>query len=329
VAARIFYLTPDHAAPSWGVGLLYEHVRLLREAGFAAWVLHHRSGFRVPWLETDVPVVSLDQPGWAPTPEDLLVVPEVLAGEPTARRWPGRRGVFVQGSFLALNGQQAAFRYPQLGYDFGFAVLPHVAAVVERHFGLRCRVVPPFVAEYFFVAEEAIRQLPRQPLVLLTSKDDYRRVGFPDANIFRQLMARHCVESAPGWRVEELTGLSHRQTSARLAEASFLVNLNSHEAFNTTVPEAMAAGCAVLCYEAVGGRDFLTDGGNALVFPNHHVYALVERLQEVMADGVAAPGLLALRLRARAEVTRFTVEATRRALSEAFAALLAPVVPAP
>jgi glycosyltransferase involved in cell wall biosynthesis len=142
-------------------------------------------------------------------------------------------------------------------------------------------------------------------------------------------MQRYCAESAPGWRVEELAGLTPRQVASRLAQASCIVNLNSHEAFNTSVPEAMAAGCVVLCYEAVGGQDFLADGVNALVFPNHHVYPLIERLQQLIAGGLAAPELLALRLRARAAVARFSAEATGRALVEAFAALAAPVVSAP
>ena len=46
----------------------------------------------------------------------------------------------------------------------------------------------------------------------------------------------------------------------------------------------MASGCIPVCYEAYGGRDFLGDGENAYVFPNHYLYPLTTRLFELM-DG--------------------------------------------
>lgn len=324
MAYRIFYLTPDYATPSWGVGLLYHHVRLLREEGFDAWVLHERAPFRLGWLEAEAPVAYLDAGDVAAERDDILVVPETLVARSQSLSWPGRRGVFVQGSFLTLAGHATAFRYPDLGFEFAIAVLPHVAAVLATHFGIAARLVPPFVAPYFFQSEAAIRDQPRRPVVLLACKEGYRQAGFPDYDLFTKLMARFCAEQGGGWRIEELAGGSHRQAAQRMAESAFLVNLNSHEAFNTTVPEAMAAGCPVLCYEAVGGRDFLADGDNAFVFGNHHVYELVERLQGLIGRGAGAEELLQLRLRARATAERFTESATREALAGAFASLLAP-----
>jgi hypothetical protein len=44
-ALRIDYLVPDYETPSWGTALLYEHVRLLRELGHDARVLHLRAPF--------------------------------------------------------------------------------------------------------------------------------------------------------------------------------------------------------------------------------------------------------------------------------------------
>ena len=322
--ARIYYLTPDHPAPSWGQGLLYEHVRLLREEGFDAWVLHERPPFRLPWLDSDVPVAYLHGGGLDAGPDDLLVVPENIAARMLGLPWPGRRGVFVQGSFLTLVGHQQAVRYPDLGYEFALTLMPHVSRVVREHFGVEPFEVPPFIAPYFFRSPEEIRAQWRENVVLLVCKDDYRHVGFPDYDIFTKLMRRFCAEQAGGWRVEELVDLVHVEVAERMASSAFLVNLNSHEAFNSTVPEAMAAGCAVLCYEAVGGRDFLVDGSNAFVFANHHVYELVERLQRLMARGVAAPELDRLREAARRTAGRFDQAATRKALADAFATLLAP-----
>lgn len=330
---RIFYLAPDYERPSWGVALLYEHVRLLRELGYDARLLHHRAPFRLGWFEREIPIEHLDALEVEPSARDLAVVPEVLAAEAARLPHPWRRGVFVQGSFLIASGLGEAAAYPDLGYSFALAVLPHVAAIVERHFGLPAMVVPPFVAPYFFQDPERIRKTARRPLVLFAMKPEYRQAGFPDYDIFMLLVRRALAASgaAPGasgargqrWELLELDGFEHRKVAELMAEASFLVNLNSHEAFNTTVPEAMAAGCLPVCYDAFGGRDFLVDGGNAFVFPNHHVFPLVERLLSLMdsAGRGQMADLDAMRLRARESAARFDVAATRTALGKVFASI--------
>jgi poly(glycerol-phosphate) alpha-glucosyltransferase len=108
----------------------------------------------------------------------------------------------------------------------------------------------------------------------------------------------------------------------------FLVNVNSLEGFNTTVPEAMAAGCIPICYDAVGGRDFLRDGENAIVFANHDVYALIERVRELV-DGFDEhdPWLAGLRDGGRRTAAAFQSRATAQALARFFSSRLG--LPAP
>lgn len=312
----IHYLIADHPEPSWGTGMLYEHVRLLRELGHDACVVHHRSPYRPAWRELEVPVRYLDEPGFAVSSSDVVVVPEVLAGSEAVRLHPWRRVVFVQGSFLVVAGLNGFPDYPAAGYEAAMAVLPHVAHVVERHFGLPAEVVPPFVAPYFF--EE--QPVPRERRVLLAVKEGYRLAGVPDGAIADLLLERE-IAKRPDWSLVRLTGMTHREV-ARLMQASlFLVNVNSHEAFNTTVPEAMAAGCIPVCYEAGGGRDFLRDGENAVVFHNQQVYALVERVCELM-DGDEGPLLERLRAGGRATAASFRPEITARALERFFSRIL-------
>jgi Glycosyl transferases group 1 len=307
----IFYLVADHPEPSWGTGMLYEHVRLLREQGRDACVLHHQAPYRPSWRDLDVPVRYLDEVGLAPTSADIVVVPEVLAAEAVVSRHPWRRVVFVQGSFLIL------------------AVLPHGAHVVERHFGLPATVVPPFIAPYFF----GPRPEPRLPRVLLAVKEGYRLAGVPDGAIAATLLARE-LAARPAWSLLPLSGCSHREVAELMKTSMFLVNVNSHEAFNTTVPEAMAAGCIPICYEAGGGRDFLLDGDNAIVFANQEVYALVEKVSELvdrigplaptLDDAERRPWLTALRRGGERTAAGFRPEATARALAEFFARLAPP-----
>ena len=82
----------------------------------------------------------------------------------------------------------------------------------------------------------------------------------------------------------------------------------------------MAAGCLPVCYEAVGGRDFLRDGVNSCVFPNHHLFALLDRLFSLLEAGPC--GEMGLRLEARATAGRFCEAATAAALAAAFEHIL-------
>ena len=76
---RIFYLCPDIAEPSGGIKVLYTHVRILREKGYDAHIMHFEKGFRLSWFDTQVPIVyssdlSLSELG----SEDIIVIPEGL-----------------------------------------------------------------------------------------------------------------------------------------------------------------------------------------------------------------------------------------------------------
>lgn len=302
----IYYLLEDHDAPSWGAGMLYEHVRILREHGYDARALHHASRFRPTWISFDVPVEYLDDPAFAPLPSDIVVVPEVLAASELVRRFRWRRVVFVQGSFLIVRGIGGFADYAELGFEAAIAVMPHVARVVERHFGVTADVVSPFVAPYFFDASPE----PRLRRVLLSDKEGYRLLGIPDQDIARHLLTTE-VARRPEWSLVSLQQFEHREVARLMQTSMFLVNVFSHEAFNTTVPEAMASGCVPVCYEAGGSREYLRDGNNAFVFRNQQVYELVEFVARAMdTTDEMKPALENMREAGRATASAFRPEQT-------------------
>ena len=227
------------------------------------------------WLDTRPEIRYLDA-RFRPDPRDLLVVPEVLAHIDDVYAISCRRIVFVQGSFLIQSGFEHAVDYRELGFEAAMAVLPHVCEIVGRHCGLTPKLVPPFIAPYFFSDDNELAR-PRRRRILLVGKPEYRQAGHLDYDIATKILSRS-LQSRPEWSLVELTGQTHRETAKTMKDSALLLNLNTLEAFNTTVPEAMAAGCLVICYEAYGGRDFLRPGENAFVWPNNHIYPLLDHL---------------------------------------------------
>ncbi|HEV3197043.1 MAG TPA: glycosyltransferase [Bryobacteraceae bacterium] len=318
---RILYYTPDTNQPSWGIGMLYTHVRLLVENGFDARVLHRQSAFRLAWLDIEVPREALDDPDFHLSPDDLLVVPEVVVARQVVRDLHCRRIVFVQGSSLIVPGLREHHGYADLGYERAIAVMPHVAKILERHFDLPVSVIPPSIAPYFF-ADLVAQAVPpanpeRQPQIAL-----YPKPLCEDQQNLEWLLRRGLSGREP-WRLVELCGLSHRQVAEVMRQSAFHVSVNCQESFNATVPEAMAAGCIPVCYEAYGGQDFLRDGHNAYVFPNHHLYPLVERLFELMDDYPnRSEELATMRARAFQTATGYREARTAQALVEFYRPLL-------
>jgi Glycosyl transferases group 1 len=282
---RVWYLVPDHEPVSWGNGTLYTHVRLLRAQGVDAVVLHQRRPFRLPWLHTDVPIAYLED-GFAPAPQDVLVVPELQATRADIAAMRVRRVVFVQGSFLMLRGSREALNYTELGFERAMVIMPHIRDIVERHFGIAAELVPPVIAPYFFEPSLAAAT-PRTRRVLLVYKPGYAELGYPDYDIAGKLLRRRLAQQdgADGsreWSMMELRDQPHREVARLMRESAVLISLNTMEAFNSVVPEAMACGCIPLCYEAFGGQDYLRHEHNAVVFPNHYVYPLMDRLFDLM-----------------------------------------------
>lgn len=309
---RVFYYTPDHNEPSWGIGMLYTHVRLLRANGIDAAVLHDRYPFRPKWLKPDAPAAYLNRSSFRPRPDDILVVPEIVVARPQVREIRCRRIVFVQASSLIVAGLRGIATYQELGYEGAIAVMPHIQEILERHFQTKAALVPPCVAPYFFSDRKAVR---KRQIVL------YPKRNCEDCNIVAELLRRRL--NAFGWRLVELEGKTHVQVARVMRESAFHVNVNCQESFNATVPEAMAAGCIPICYEAFGGRDFLRDGVNAYVFPNHHIFPLLERALDLVGRyDCIQPRLNRMRRSALATAKRYTERRTERALLTCFGRLL-------
>jgi glycosyltransferase involved in cell wall biosynthesis len=298
----ILYYAPDTDVPSWGIGMLYTHVRLLRANGIEAAILHQRPGFRPTWLDFDVPIV------YARLHVDctLLVVPEVFAADPKILAMARRRIVFVQADSYIAPGLRDAADYRALGYDRAIAAMPHISAIVERHYGVAAPVVPPSIAPYFFADRDTLDTRRRKRQVVVCPKP-----GCRDLPTVRQVL-RHRLP-AIGWRLVELEGRPHRAVARVFRESALHVNVNCHESFNATVPEAMAAGCVPVCYEAFGGRDYLRPGRNAVVFPTHDAFPLIERVLE-LAESFESDRVKRIRRAGYTTALRYTEKQTERAL---------------
>lgn len=304
--------------PSWGVGLIYGHVDLLRSLGVEAFVLHESADFVPSWLPSaqETSRLGLRDRAFGFRSDDVLVVPEVDALKLPEMNFPGDAWLFVQGSLPMLQSVPNASALAPLGYRGALVTMPHLERLVERFYGLTTHRVPPFVSELFF---EANSGAPRERTVLLHVKEAIDALGLPDRRTIEQFWPER---AAQGWRLERLRGLSQAEVAERFRRASLFVNLNLVEGFNATVAEAMASGCPCLTYDAVCGRDYLVGAGerqNAFVFGNGDVVALAEELFGLMASWQTPQTeakIEAIAAHGRRSMEPYRIEATRAELEQ-------------
>ena len=271
----VFYLCPDYPTPSWGIGLLYAHVRILNSNGIQAAIVHQHTGFTLEWLDVDVDIRYLDDPQFCWQADDILVVPEVLASSVEVKQCPSRKVVFVQGGFLIDKGLGQARDYQELGFEHSIVILPHMQRIVERHYGIAASVVSPYLPDYFFSQRSLNDCSERAKQIVTVPKSGYESIGYFDYQILKKQLGR-MIERKPQWELLELSNYSHQQVADVLQGSAFFVGVNCLEGFNTTIAEAMASGCIPICYDAVGGREYLVDQVNSFVFPNNHLYPMLE-----------------------------------------------------
>jgi hypothetical protein len=309
----IYFVIPDYDRPSWGIGMLYHHVAMLNKNGFQAKVLHEKSPFRLTWLALDVPVTHLNNVDFSCDHGDIMVIPEIFAGDERFLKQGARKVVFVQNAFLVLRHLPKVCRYEDLGFEHTLTYMPHLHAILRQHFTENTTDIPPFVAPYYY-SDPVNASIRKKQIVL------FPKTGSEDYAIVRKMLEKKLSnDSHSNWQMIELEDISHREVAEIMKKSEIFVSVNTHEAFNSSVPEAMAAGCVTLCYEAYGPKDFLLNGHNAYVFQNNDVYGLLDKLFYVL-DHFEANGITFSEIRKNAYQTacQYNMRETESALVDFF-----------
>jgi glycosyltransferase involved in cell wall biosynthesis len=277
---RIHYLVPNRDLPSWGLAMIYQHVELLNKNGFDATIIKDAPLKPPKWINIDTPVTAISEFLLKVRPDDCMIVPEVMMDFKDLKKINCKKIVFIQAGGYIFESMPNGEDHISLGFTHAFIILPHLVNIIEKHIGLPYTIIPPFVAPYFFA--DNLEKRRKRNIVLYPK---YQQI---DHSIVNYLLTKHLRKQntskfkdffkGHNWKIVELKNLAHKDVAVEMQESTFFVSLNTFEALNTSVVEAMAAGCIVFCYEGFGPRDYLADRENAFSFKNNEAYLLVENL---------------------------------------------------
>lgn len=309
VQRRLLFYVPPLDRPFGGVKVIYEQVAALNRLGFRAFT-HTPPGSRAGefW---DVPKHEL--PVWNPGPGDVVIAPETMPAD-ALRMFKGQGAavwLFVQNWAYVDVSIDDALTGAAPAFDGALVVSDATEAIVRRCFpGLPCYRVPPVVA----CLPEAPATAPRAAVAYMPRK-------LPElARWLRTVWPRAFPDLA---NVEwlEIDGLSHAQVLGCLQQSRYFVSLQHSEGLGLPALEAMAAGCLVVGFAGIGGREYARPD-NGLWVADGDGPALLEALgQALRAERDQPGGFDATRDAGRRAAARYSGAARDQALRDAFAAI--------
>jgi glycosyltransferase involved in cell wall biosynthesis len=237
---------------------LYRHVSILATAGFKAYILHLKAGFRRNDLP-NVPVRYLEQQPFAQN--DIIVIPE---GCPTIMRalkdHPVRRFV------IALNWDHV-FKDLELGTDWRafniervISVSSPIADMISWSMGLPTHVLESSIDHQLYFFDKTNK---RPHVVYIARKGAH-------ADLLKRLLGARNPAFINDFKWVGLHGLSEKRYAQQVRQAAVFLNLSMAEGYPTSCLEAMASGTLVAGYMSMEEKAILLGKGpdqNCLLVP--------------------------------------------------------------
>lgn len=242
---RIYYVTCNHARPSGGVKVIFQHAEALVAAGFAAEVLG-TSAEPPSWLPIRVPYRDARR-GFDLQPEDALVFPEG-AGANLAELWPcpARKLAFVQHPHgLFVRGAVT----PWLDRLDGAIACSSLIARLIRD------VAPDVPVSVIENGVDPQVFYPRPKALRIVAMGNRRKSDLP---ILRRMFNAVAPQfAAVPWDI--LDGRSEAEVADILGHAAVFLSLQHQEGWGLPALEAMASGAVVAGFKGGAGAQYATD----------------------------------------------------------------------
>ena len=268
----MYFYVPDFDKPSGGVGLTYDHVKVLNENGFTAKVLHTKQDFVPEWLgdrAENVPVVYLEEDKLELRMQDFIFIPE---GFPQVmdnlhkQRAACKKIVFCQNWYNVLNSLQPG----QFWNQFGIGECMSVSNVQTEYL----KAIMPFLkfkqvvgsidAETFHPPE---RIEDKKPVVSFVNNRDPLKAH----NVIKTFYA---IFPHFRWiQFNELKDLSNEEYAEAIRESAFYIHFDEVSSWGTAPIEAYLSKTLVAGWDGIGGKEYMTDN-NIWLAPNGDIFRL-------------------------------------------------------
>ena len=279
-----YYLAPHHNGPSGGVRVIYRHVDMLNDLGFAAVVVHEKAGFRCTWFANDTPVVVAGQV--TPGAHDVLVVPEWYG--PTLARVPRepRLVVFNQRAYDTFDSVAYAATPP--GAPYADPRPAALLAVSDDNVDLLRYAFPS-------ITVHLTRNVIDERVFFPAPGTRRRQIAYvPHRRAAEREQLLHILRSRGvlrDWELIPISGRTEAQTADIMRKSAVFLSFSEREGFGLPPAEAMACGSYVVGYPGLAGREFF-DPACSTPVPDGDLLALARAVEDACTTYASDPAIL-------------------------------------
>lgn len=246
---RIFYLCPDISFPSGGVKTLYDHVQILQDNGYDAYILHSAKGFKLSWFDHSVPVIYLtDKPMFGT--RDTIVLTEVFPNMMKQLK-PFNKVVIALNPLYIFHSMPLGENWKSYGVEWVMTSSTVIKDLIEWSMGIEnIYVIGTSIDHDMFNFNYGKKRLQ---IAYISRKDTLSPVA-EKMIISNDRLFKH-IDFV---RIENLHFKDYAEV---LKESEIYLTTQPFEGLNISVLEAMACGCICIGFHGIGGRDYIVGSG--------------------------------------------------------------------
>ena len=277
---RILYVNYDSLEPSGGVKVIYSHVSHLVKNGYPAFVLHNQKGFKLPWLECEVPILYAED-NLQISPNDIVVIPEDHKEALNVfRNIQVRKFIFCQNHYYIFKGLQNGDSWQDYGVSKVICCSDIISKFIRNVFGYsEVPVIHNAIHLNHFKPRDKKLQIAYMPRKTPGELDFIR-------NLFKRLYKQYdyipwiCIDKVNESRVAEI-----------MSKSAVFLSTSIYEGFGLPPIEAMASGCIVVGFHGDGGMEYASNDNGYWCDWNNitecaetlgHVISLIENGDEIV-----------------------------------------------
>lgn len=174
---------------------------------------------------------------------------------------------------------QGVNTYQNIDMDFNYyvSVSKFVQENTKNKYGIHSSVINPFINLHIFNKVIPWDQRSNEILVLNYKKET--------SELFKQLTELYNLKYPQNTlKFKFIKNLSQQELATFFGKHKYYLTLTPIEGFGLPSLEAMASGCAVLGFDAYGGREYFESGHNSFVAKYANFNQLVEYLRNIEED---------------------------------------------
>jgi len=240
----LYFFTMDTKGnPTAGVANIYEHVKVLNELGYKAYVLHEKNDYTsvVTWLGeeySNLPHLSIESQQLKVSGSDVVIVPEIFANIlEQIKQLPCRKMIMSQSYDYILEMLEPGKTWADYNVRDVITTSDKQKEYVESLFGnpnMEVGIVKLSIPEYFKKDEK-----PKKPIVTIFTRDQRDTV-----KIFKSFYIRYPHLKWVTFR--DLRGMPREKFAKNLSESCVSIWVDDVSGFGTFPLESMKCGVPVI-----------------------------------------------------------------------------------